>query len=284
MGADAGDLDGDGRMDLAVTTFAFDHNSVFRNLGDGSFEDISREAGLATTTFENMSWGLAFLDADLDGDLDLYCANGHLFPQVDEHPQLGESYAQRDQLFLNESGRLRDVSASAGRGLTVQKSSRGIAVGDLDNDGDPDLVVSAMDEEPTLLENTQATASHWLGLELRQPRGNRFAIGARVRVEPSSGRTQVREIRSGGGYLSHNDLRALVGLGAESGPVAVEVRLQGSRWRYTGLSVDRYHTLVLDDEHRVKQGGSASARRLEPEAEAERMPAQAIDVAPGAAR
>ena len=84
-----------------------------------------------------MSWGLAFLDADLDGDLDLYYANGHLFPQVDEHPELQETYAQKDQIFLNEGGRFRDVSATAGRGLAVQKCSRAVAVGDLDNDGDP---------------------------------------------------------------------------------------------------------------------------------------------------
>ena len=117
MGADSGDYDGDGWLDIADSTFAFDHNSLYRNLGDGSFEDVSQRAGIAAPTFETMSWGLAFLDADLDGDLDLYYAHGHLFPQVDEHPELQESYAQRDQLFLNEGARFRDVSATAGRGL-----------------------------------------------------------------------------------------------------------------------------------------------------------------------
>ncbi len=251
MGGDSGDFDGDGRLDIAVTTFAFDHNSLYRNLGDGAFEDVSKRAGLAAATFENMSWGLAFLDADLDGDLDIYYANGHLFPQVDEHAGLREAYAQKDQLFLNEGGRLQDVSAMAGRGLAVQKCSRAVAVGDLDDDGDPDLVISAMDEEPTLLENAQRSGNHWLGVEVKHKGLNPFAIGARVTVEDGQGRKQIREVRSGGGYLSQNDLRALFGLGGSKGPVAVEVRLGEKRWRFPGVAIDRHLTLILDDEHRV---------------------------------
>jgi len=252
MGADAGDFDGDGRIDIAVTTFAFDHNSLYRNLGDGTFEDASLAAGIATPTFKDMSWGPAFLDADLDGDLDLYYANGHLFPQVDEHAELQESYAQKDQIFLNDGARFRDVSATAGRGLAVQKCSRAVAVGDLDNDGDPDVVVSAMDEEPTLLENTQRSGHHWVGVEVRQKGPNPFAIGARVTVEDAGGRKRIREVRSGGGYLSQSDLRALFGLGAGAGPVTVEVRLGAKRWRFPGVAVDRHHTLVLDDAHVAK--------------------------------
>jgi hypothetical protein len=247
MGADAGDFDGDGLLDIAVTTFAFDHNSLFRNLGDGTFEDVSQRVGLATK--KEMGWGLAFLDADLDGKLDLFYANGHLFPQVDEHPQLEESYAQKNQIFLNAGERFRDVSATAGRGLAVQKCSRAVAVGDLDNDGDPDLVVSAIDEAPTLLENTQRSGHHWVGIEVRRRGPNPFAIGARVTLEDAGGRKQVREVRSGGGYLSQNDLRALFGLGDGKGPVTVEVRLGAGRWRFPAVAVDRYTTLELDDEH-----------------------------------
>jgi hypothetical protein len=251
MGGDSGDYDGDGRLDLALTTFAFDHNSLYRNLGGGLFADASAAAGLTAATFEGMSWGLAFLDADLDGDLDLFFANGHLFPQVDEHPGLKESYAQRDQVFLNDGGRFRDVSPSAGRGLLVRKCSRAVAVGDLDDDGDPDVVVSAMDEEPTLLENTQASGHRWLGVELRQPGPNAFAIGARIAVE-CAGRRQVREVRSGGGYLSQSDLRALFGLGACAGPAAVEVALGGQRWRFDDVTVDRHVRLTLGAEQRVR--------------------------------
>jgi hypothetical protein len=248
MGADSGDYDGDGELDIADSAFAYDHNSLYRNLGDGTFEDASLKAGIAASTFKSMTWGLAFLDADLDGDLDLYYAHGHLFPQVDEHPELEESYAQRDQLFLNEGGKYRDVSATAGRGLLVQKSSRAVAVGDLDGDGDPDLVVSAMDDQPALLENTQQTGNHWLGIDVRHRGPNPFAIGARVTVEEAGGRRQVREVRSGGGYLSQSDLRALFGLEGETAPVTVEVRLGARRWRWTDVDVDQQIRLVLDDE------------------------------------
>jgi hypothetical protein len=251
MGADAGDYDNDGWMDFVVATFAHDSKALYRNLGSGLFQDVSQAAGLAAATFMRMGWGTAFLDADLDGKLDIFFANGHLFPQVDEVPELHETYRQKSQLFLNEGGRFRDASATAGEGLQVQKASRGLAVGDLDNDGDPDLVVSAIDDVPTLLENRQQTGHHWIGIQVSKSGDNRFAIGARVTAEACRLR-QVREVRSGGGYLSQNDLRSLFGLGSCASPVSVEVRLGQERWRWEGLAVDRYTPLFLRDESRVQ--------------------------------
>jgi hypothetical protein len=246
MGADAGDYDGDGRVDLTLTAFAHDRNTVYRN-GDGAgFEDATASAGLATATFTRMGWGTAFLDADLDGRLDLAVANGHIFPDVERFPALGETYAQASQLLLNQGGgRFEDVSAASGAALQHPRVSRGLAVGDLDDDGDPDLVFSNMDASPTLLENRQRTGRHWIAVRLTAPAGNRLAIGAMVTIR-SGGTTQTREVRSGGSYLSQSDLRPLFGLGERAAPVSVEVRMPGgARWLWQDLAVDRLHVLEL---------------------------------------
>jgi hypothetical protein len=247
MGVDAGDYDNDGFLDFVLTTFAHDVKTLYRNLGNGQFEDATQGVGLAAPTFQPMGWGTAFFDADLDGALDLFIANGHIYAQVDEFPDLNETYRQKNQFFLNEAGHFRDVSETAGAGLQVRKSSRGLAVGDLDNDGDPDLVISNVDDVPTLLENRQRTGHHWAGFRLQKDGPNPFCIGARVTLE-ASGRRQIREVRSGGGYLSQNDLRVLFGLGDYRGPVNVEVRLGQQSWHFGNLSADRYQTLALGPE------------------------------------
>jgi hypothetical protein len=244
MGVDAGDVDGDGWMDFVLTTFAHDTKTLYRNLGHGLFADATQQAGLAAPTFEPMGWGTALFDADLDGKLDLFIANGHIYPQVDEFPGLKETYKQKSQYFLNEGGRFRDVSATAGGALQRAWSSRGLAAGDLDNDGDIDLVISNIDDVPAVLENRQRTGHHWVGFQLKKDGTNAFAVGARVRVD-AGGRRQVREVRSGGSYLSQNDLRAHFGLGDYGGPVDVEVRLGQEVWRWKALPTDRYQTLSL---------------------------------------
>ena len=256
MGVDAGDYDGDGRLDIIVTNFAHDTNTLFRSRDNGQFEEVTSAAGLAGPTFVRMGWGTAFFDADLDGRPDLFFANGHIYPNVDEYPELQESFRQKNQLFWNTGAQFVDVSETAGSGLRVARSSRGLAAGDLDNDGYLDLIVSNIDDTPTVLRNQQHTAHHWLEVQLEQRTGNRFCIGARVTVE-TGGARQVREIRSGGSYLSQGDLRAHFGLGSHGGPVDVEVRMPGGGvWRWPDQPIDR----VL----RLTPGGDASRGRSRP--------------------
>jgi hypothetical protein len=254
MGADAGDYDGDARMDLVLTTFAHDRYTLYHNVDGRHFDDASTPAGIAGPTFVRMGWGAAFFDADLDGKLDLFFANGHIFSDIDRFPQLGETYRQRNQLLLNLGTRFRDVSERAGAGLQIAAAGRGLAVGDLDNDGDLDLVVSNTDEAPTLLENRQATTRHWVAVRAVAEAGNRFAIGAKVTIS-GGGRKQVREIRSGGSFLSQNDLRAYFGLGNDAGPVDVEIRMPGGRrWEWKQLASDRLHVVTLSESASIPPG------------------------------
>jgi hypothetical protein len=251
MGVDAGDYDGDSRMDLVLTAFAHDRNTLYRNIDGRQFEDVTAAVGLAAPTFVRMGWGTSFLDADLDGQLDLFFANGHIFADIDKYPQLGETYRQKNQLLLNLGGSFRDVSDGSGSGLQVPRVGRGLAAGDLDNDGDLDIVVSNMDEAPTLLENRQRTGNHWIAFRVVSPGANRFAIGAKVAID-AGGVKQVREIRSGGSYLSQSDLRAYFGLSTYKGPVGVEVRMPGGRrWQWRELTGDRLHVLELSDSAQV---------------------------------
>ena len=255
MGVDAGDYDNDGLLDLVVTNFAQDTNTLYRNLGDSLFEDVSLSSGLYDPTFAPLGWGVAFFDADLDSDLDLFFANGHIYPQVDAFPGLRESFRQKNQLLLNEAGRFWDVSIGAGTGLKVEESSRGLAVGDLDNDGDLDVVISNMDAHPSLLENELRNSSHWLGVKLIKNGSNRFCIGARV-VAEAGGKKQIREIRSGGGYLSQNDLRVHFGLGTYRGSVNLTIQLPGvGRWTWKELPIDRWHVLMLTEPEELGSGG-----------------------------
>jgi hypothetical protein len=263
MGADAGDYDGDGRLDLVLTAFAHDRNTIYRNVDGQQFEDVAAATGLATTTFTRMGWGVAWMDADLDGRQDLFVANGHIFADVDEFPALGETFRQKSQLLLNTGSRFADVSARAGDGLQVARVGRGLAVGDLDNDGDLDVVVSNMDEAPTVLENRQRGSRSWIAARVTAPDGNRFAIGARVTLRAAAGvqprdggpREQIREIRSGGSFLSQSDLRVFVGLGDRREPVDVEVRMPGGRtWRWDGLAVNRIHDLTLTPDREARRG------------------------------
>jgi hypothetical protein len=239
MGVDAGDYDGDGRLDLVVTNFAQDYTTVYRNIGGGIFEDRSFESGVAAAYGPSLGWGVGFVDIDNDGLLDLFVSNGHIYPDV---KLTGTStYHQRSLLFRNQGkGRLRKVTASAGGGLALARSSRGAALGDYDNDGDIDVLISNIDDRPTLLRN-DTSGGRWITLRLVGAKSNRDGIGAKVTVV-AGGRRQIAEVRAGGSYVSHNDSRLHFGLGDEEAVDEVEIRWpSGLVERADGLEADRFY-------------------------------------------
>ncbi len=240
MGVACGDLDGDGRLDLAVTNFYGESTTFYRNLGDGLFADQTTAIGLAAPSRYLLGFGAAFLDANNDGRLDLATANGHV---NDLRPLL--PFAMPAQLLLGEaSGRLVDVSRRAGEPWEVPRLGRGLACGDLDNDGRPDLLIVA-EGEPLAYFHNQGPAGHFVTLQLEgaPPRSNRDAVGARVTVT-AGGRSRMAERMGGSSYLSANDHRLHFGLGEATRIESIEVRWPSGRAdRYTGLAGDTGYLL-----------------------------------------
>ncbi len=222
MGLASGDYDRDGDFDLFVTNFSHDNNSLYDNNGRGFFTDASFSSALGRASISSLGWGAGFFDCDNDGDDDLFVANGHVYPAVD-HRDLGTRYAQRNHLFENRDGAFVEVGVASGPGLAVEKSSRGAAFGDLDNDGDLDLVIVNIDDTPTVLRNDGGNRHNYLMVRLRGAGGNTEAIGARVSVSVG-GAVQMREVRAGTGYLSQDDLRLHFGLGAATAADHLVVR------------------------------------------------------------
>jgi hypothetical protein len=237
MGLAAGDLTNDGILDLFVTNFAEDFSTLYAGLGDGLFDDASRPSGIGPLTYTSLSWGTAAADLDNDADLDLVVVNGHIYPQVDRHPEHGATYAQRRLLAENRGARasplFRDVTGTAGPGFAETSSGRGLAAGDYDNDGDLDLLITNLDGPPSLLRNDSAAGS-WLIVSLTGARGEPNPIGTIVTVQ-AGGRTQRRDVASGDSFMSTHDPRPHFGLGQAEVVEQVDVR-----WP------DGSHTLVKD--------------------------------------
>ncbi len=231
MGLAAGDLDSDGNVDLLVTNFAQDQSTFYRNLGDFLFEDISVDLGVAQPTYSSLSWGPELVDFDHDGDLDLFVANGHIYPQADRAPPTaGTSFRQTNLLLENTGGGFVDASSRAGAGLTVQESSRGVAAGDVDHDGDVDLAIWNTDAPPSLLRNESAGAGGWLLVDA--PRA------MRAQVE-TGGKTFFRHRVIGGSYVSVDDQRLHFGLGSAERVDRLELFWpNGRRTVMSGLPVD----------------------------------------------
>jgi hypothetical protein len=251
MGVDAADYDGDGLLDIVKTNFSQDITSLYHNEGKGLFVDTSFRSGLGVTLGPNLGWGVGFVDADNDGLLDLFIANGHIYPEI---ARSGTStYRQRNQVFRHQSrGHFRLASDEVGGPLLVAKSNRGAAFGDYDNDGDIDVLISALDDRPTLLRN-DTPGGHWFTMRLEGTLSNRSAIGAKVTVQTAAGR-QMAEVRSGGSYISQNDSRVHFGLGDAQVADVVTIR-----WP-TG-KVQTVRSLAADRFYVAREGGAIHAGR-----------------------
>jgi len=213
MGTDMADTDGDGRLEIVVTNFQWESNTLYQSKGDGLWRDRSTASGLGAPSFDRLAFGVNFCDFDRDGDPDLYVANGHIDDNIaDFDPQV--SHGQRDQLFLNDGqGHFAEISAQAGPFFQQALVGRGAATADYDNDGDGDLFVVNSNQPAVLLRNDTASANHWLALRLVGTRSNRDGLGCRVVVR-AGGREQTRQTRSSFSYLSQSDPRLFFGLGA----------------------------------------------------------------------
>ena len=213
MGTDIADTDGDGHLEIVVTNFQWESNTLYQGKEDGLLRDRSTASGLGVPSFNRLAFGVNFFDFDRDGDPDLYVANGHIDDNIaDFDPQV--SHGQLDQLFLNDGqGRFAEISAQAGPFFQRAMVGRGAATADYDNDGDGDLFVVNSNQPAVLLRNDTASANHWVALRLVGTRSNRDGLGSRVTVRTGD-REQTQQTRSSFSYLSQSDPRLFFGLGA----------------------------------------------------------------------
>jgi hypothetical protein len=222
MGIDAGDYDGDGRLDLVITNLDFEMHTLNRGLARGLFGYATTESGIGFPTLPFVGFGVAFLDFDNDTQLDIAIVNGHILDNAGQF-RTGSTYFQRKLLFRNATlRRFVEVGRTSGPAFAAEKVGRGLATGDIDNDGDLDLLVTNNGQVAELLRNDGGNRANALLVQLRGAGGNTQAIGARIRVTAGS-RTQIRDVKAGSSYLSQNDLRAHFGLGAAARADRIEV-------------------------------------------------------------
>jgi hypothetical protein len=258
MGVSAGDYNRDGLLDIVKTNFAGDTDSLYMNLGEGSFDDRTYQAGLGINT-RLLGWGVGFFDMDNDGWLDILVANGHVYPEVDG-TQVDAAYAERKYLYRNlRNGQFEDVSLHGGSGIVTPAPARGFALGDYDNDGDLDAIVNCVNALPQLLRCDSKLNRSWIKIRVVGTRSNRTGIGARIKVvaqtgtpllnaKPGAPLAQIDEVRSGTGYFSQNDLRLHFGLGD-----AKKVDLLEIRW--PSGAVDALKDLEVNRLYVIQEGG-----------------------------
>jgi tetratricopeptide (TPR) repeat protein len=256
MGVHNGDYDNDGDLDLFVTNFSEDYNTLYQNQSRPTapmrFTDASHASGLSAGDRPYLGWATAFWDYDNDGWLDLYVINGHVYPQLAAHPS-ALTYHQRNLLYQNQQGRFLEVGPLAGAAWTIKAASRAAAQGDYDNDGDLDLAIVNHNATPSLLRNEGGNLNNWLGLELVGKPSNRDGIGARVWIFAAD-QVQMREVHRGYGFQGQHDPRLLVGLGINKTVDRIEIRWpSGTRQTINTPPLRRYLT-VHEGNDALEQG------------------------------
>ncbi len=246
MGVTAADYDGDGALDIFRSNFSDERETLYRNRGEGDFDDATVAAGLSRNT-RFVGWGCGFFDFDNDGWKDLLLVNGHAFPEV-ERLGIDVHYKDRAILYHNAAGKLLDISENSGPGPLERHSARGAAFADIDNDGNLEVLINNQNEPPTLLRQEGSPSNHWILLSLKGAASNRSALGAKVSLTTGN-RTQVDEVRSGGSYLSQSDLRLHFGLGAARTAARIEIRWP-SGLRQTLRDVPGDRVLTIDEPPR----------------------------------
>jgi hypothetical protein len=238
-----GDYDNDGRLDLYISDFQRSSDHLWHNEGKGFFDEVSDQAGITPPTRDVLSFGGGFFDYDNDGWLDIFIANGHVYPEV-EQAAPGTHYRQINSLFHNEgNGKFAEVGKFAGSGFETPYVGRGVAFADFDNDGFMDVVVANNGDSPLLLYNSGGNGNHFLNFRLLGTKSNRDAMGARIHVVAGT-MSQIREIAGGGSYLSQSDLRANFGLGKASRAETVDVAWpSGLRQVFRNVEADKFYLI-----------------------------------------
>jgi len=258
MGVDCGDYDNDGSLDFFMTSYQNQMPILYKNLGDGFYEDVTFRTGAGAGSLPYVNWGTGLVDFDNDGDRDIFLACGHLQDKIDLYDGT-TAYRNRNILLMNDGkGNYVDVSNSSGDGMLPEFSSRGAGFDDLDNDGDIDVVILNSREAPTILENESTSDNHWIQIQLVGVRSNRDGVGAQVRIIAGD-LSQVDEVHSGRGYQSHYGTRLHFGLSDQSRVDRIEVRWLGGDITVLGnVPVDQLVTIIEDPSQRQGERGHTS--------------------------
>jgi hypothetical protein len=256
-----GDYNNDGWLDLYISDFQGNSDHLWKNDGQGFFDEVSDNVGITLPTRAVLSFGGGFFDYDNDGWLDLFIANGHVYPEIEQVlPEI--RYKQINTLFHNDGqGKFVDVTRSSGEGLQTPSVGRGVAFADFDNDGFMDLVVANNNDPPLLLHNGGGNGNHFVSFKLLGTKSNRDAMGARLKLT-AGGITQIREVAGGGSYLSQSDLRAQFGLGSATRVDRLEISWpSGLRQTFRDFPADQFYSIQEGKDELARQTTSKPAQR-----------------------